>query len=158
MVLGDSTLVSMGTVHGAFGSWWCCLFDGVQQNWGCVKVVPWVLGGHVTKERREGGQRWCAVQWCARCLWYFAPWGVEMLQVDQYANTQHKYTIEDPGGSSSVVLARSRRGCSTGYLKKKTHLPCIVFDDVVLPVPLLIVHLVLSPRTLSLSNNFCKLF
>ena len=81
------------------------MFDGVQQNCkGCVKVVLWVLGGHVTEERREGGQRWCAVQWCARCLWYFAPWGVEMLQVQTNTPTPNtntgRYTIEIPRGSS----------------------------------------------------------
>jgi len=51
-----------------------CLMEFNKTGMGCVKTVLWVLGGHVTGERREGGERWCAVQWCARCLWYFAPW------------------------------------------------------------------------------------
>ena len=39
-----------------------CLMEFNKTGMGCVKTVLWVLGGHVTGERREGGERWCAVQ------------------------------------------------------------------------------------------------
>ena len=41
--------------------------------------------------------RWCCGCWVGMLL---GSGDVTGVQVDQYANTQHKYTIEIPGGSS----------------------------------------------------------